>query len=259
MLSGAAIVWTGAQETEKKETTTPAGDLQETLKEWVLTRQLISREKAAWQEQKKTWTDLNEIRRLEKESLNEFIESARSRVPKITEEKAALASEEKALRDWRKESLRKIDEWEKKLLPLLPLFPAPLEDSLKEPITRLKAASIAEDEEPRPLQDRTRDVVLILQGFREFQSAVTTERELLAVGGSEPRELDVLYLGLSRAWFVDAAGTFSGYGRPTPGGWVWTEDSGIASRVRKAIEMADNRVPPEFLSLPFPSHKEAQP
>ena len=79
------------------------------------------------------------------------------------------------------------------------------------------------------------------------------------MGGSEPRELDVLYLGLSRAWFVDAAGTFSGYGRPTPGGWVWTEDSGIASRVRKAIEMADNRVPPEFLSLSFPSHKEAQP
>lgn len=239
----------------QEKTSSPAAELQEQLKQWVLTRQLISREKADWAEQKATWQSLNEIRRQEKEQLEEFTTAARKRIPQISAKKEALADEEKDLRQWRKDTLRGVDEWEGSLRPLLSRFPAPLRRSLRDPISRLEAG---EGDDSRPLQERVRDVVLILQGFREFQDSLTIDKEVLSLEGEE-REVDVLYVGLGRAYFTDPSDSVGGYGLPSEEGWKWQVESSIAAEVRKAIEMRRNQIPPEFLTLPIPANPGGQP
>lgn len=242
-----------AQEDQQPATSSAAG-LQEQLKQWVLTRQLISKEKADWAKQKATWESLNQIRKQEKEQLEEFTKAARDRIPTILSKKETLASEEQDLRQWRKDSLRDITEWESTLRPLLPRFPVPLRRSLEEPISRLEASNA----ESRPLQERVRDIVLILQGYRAFQDALTVEKEILTLNGEE-REVDVLYLGLTRAYFIDPSNSLSGFGTPSNAGWAWTVDSSIASRVRKAIEIRESQIPPEFLALPIQANPGGEP
>ncbi len=232
-----------------------AAEVQEQLKQWVLTRQLISKERSSWEEQKETWKNLNEIRTQESTQLQEFTSTAKARVQKLSEKQKSLSDEKKALRSWRTEAVEEVVYLETSLIPLLPTFPTPLRQSLREPLSRLEGTK---DDVERSVQDRARDVIVILQAYREFHNTITLNREVLPLGDQE-REVEILYLGMSRAWFVDAQNKVSGKGLPSADGWVWTEDPALASTVRRAIAMRKNEAPPEFLELPLQLRTEEAP
>lgn len=245
-----AVVSTGVAQEGPAKKVPGAKEVQDELREWVLTRQLISREQSAWQEQKETWRNLNQIRREEIEQLGEFTSSAKTRVDELRTKQTELEKERAALRTWRGEASKEVEQLEKSLVPLLPLFPTPLRQTLREPLERLDAVPGDSDGSERSLQDRARDIILILQAYREFQGTITIDREVISLGGKE-REVEILYLGMSRAWFVDLRDEISGTGIPSPEGWTWTEDPSLASTVRRAIAMRRNEAPPQFLEIPL--------
>ncbi len=222
-----------------------AGDVQETLKQWVLTRQMISREKASWAEEQASLADLNEVRQREIEKLGEFSEVAKSRVAEIDEKRKEFKEEEAALKEWRRELGKQVTTLEKRLLPLIPLFPPPLRAKMEEAITRLEAS-----DPQRPLQHRVRDVLLVMEACLNFQNVLSLDADIRSIDGGE-REVEVLYLGFTQAWYVDRKGVYSGYGTPGREGWVWTEEPALASAVRQAIDVHNRQATPGFVTLPL--------
>ena len=219
--------------------------LQKKTGEWIQTRRLISEEAAAWQTEKAGLADLNAIRTREAAQLDEFIQVAQTRVAELGSKKQALASEQADLKSWRATLESDLARLESDLRPLLKRFPAPLREKIEESLIRLESP-----EPDQPLQNRARDVLLVLQACLEFQNTLTIDTEVREIGG-ERREVDILYLGLTQAWYVDAAGKHSGHGVPGDEGWIWTEDLSLAPRVRSAIEIQSRRAVPAFVELPL--------
>jgi hypothetical protein len=62
--------------------------------------------------------------------------------------------------------------------------------------------------------------------------------------------VDVIYLGLGIAYFVDAAGEVAGMGSPGAGGWQWKLQPELGPKVRDAIAIYRSQKAAEFLGLP---------
>lgn len=219
--------------------------LQKKTAEWIETRRIISEEAARWELEKATLGDLNEIRRRETASLEEFVKAAGERVDALDEQQKKSATEKTGLQQWRAAFEVEITGLENTLKPLLSAFPTPLRDKIGDTIARLEAPT-----EDVPLQNRARDVMLILQAAHEFQNTITLSSEVREVAG-EKHEVEVLYLGMTQAWFTDASGRHSGTGTPGPDGWVWQNDSALASSIRKAIDVQKRAATPAFVTLPL--------
>jgi len=219
--------------------------LQKKTGEWIETRRLIGEEAAAWQTEKNSLAELNAIRAKETAQLDEFVQAATVRIEELTTRKGALAKEQSDLKAWRAKLEADLSALEAGLRPLLSRFPAPLREKIQESLIRLESP-----EADQPLQNRARDLLLVLQACLEFQNTLTLHNEVREIGG-ERREVEVLYLGMTQAWYVDAAGRHSGHGVPGEQGWIWTEDATIASRVRSAIEIQARRTTPAFVELPL--------
>lgn len=219
--------------------------LQKKTGEWIETRRLIGEEAAAWQTEKNSLAELNAIRAKETAQLDAFVEAATVRIEELSTRKGALVKEQTDLKAWRAKLEADLSALEAGLRPLLPRFPEPLREKILESLLRLESP-----EADQPLQNRARDVLLVLQACLEFQNSLTLHTEVREIGG-ERREVEVLYLGLAQAWYVDTSGEHSGHGTPGEGGWVWTEDTSIAARVRSAIEVQARRATPAFVELPL--------
>lgn len=239
----AAISPAKAQEKEKPFPSPT--EVQKKATEWVLTRKLISEEDAAWQGEKASLADLNAIRLKETEQLEEFVKLAGSRVEELAGKRATFTKEESELKAWRAELERKVVELETGLKPLIADFPAPLRDKIQESLIRIEAAEV-----DQALQNRARDILLVLQACLEFQNAITVHTDVREIDG-ERREVEVIYLGMTQAWYVDASNKHSGYGVPGSGAWEWTEDNSIASRVRSTLEIQTRQATPAFVELPL--------
>jgi hypothetical protein len=223
---------------------TPAA-VQQKIREWVKTRKQIGEEAADWETEKRSLTDLNEIRRKEAAQIDELIAAAGNRLKDAEKQRTELLAEEESLRAWRATFEQRIIKLEADLRAQLPKFPPPLRDKAGEAITRL------EDPQPdTPLQNRYRDVLAILSEVGNFQSVVTIDTELREINGAQV-EVEVLYLGLAQAWYADRTGKHAGSGHPGPEGWIWTADASLAGRVREAIAIQRKLAPPAFVGLPF--------
>lgn len=224
------------------------------LEQWVLTKQLISAESASWDSKKANLGELNELRRQEIDQLKTFAEAAGERVTELAGKREAFAEEEKNLKSWRRELESTVGNLEDRVRTMIPVFPEPLRDEVAEVIARLEESGGVEE---APLQQRARDVMMVLQAYQKHQNEITVLTEIRELGGQR-REVEVLYLGLNEAWFVDTSGRFSGVGQPTASGWQWREDSSLASRVRQAIELQARRAEPGFVTLPISGAPLAQ-
>ncbi len=222
-----------------------AAEVQTALKQWVLTEQIISRERANWTAEKETLTELNNLRQRETAQLAEFTKAAASRIEEVDAQRKKFSDEEADLKFWRRSLAAKVASLENEIRPLISLFPVPLRAKVEEAVVRL------ENPDPnRPLQHRSRDVLLVTQAYLNFKNAITLDADIRNIDG-EDREVEVLYLGVTQAWYVDRSGNYSGYGVPTAKGWVWTEESGLASSVANAIAVQSRRATPAFVKLPL--------
>lgn len=229
----------------------PPSVVQEKVREWVRTKKQISAERADWEAQKQSMTDLNELRQREIEKLDEIIEAAGSRLADAEKQRAEMLAEEETLREKRQLLEAEIAEAEAQLRAVVPTFPEPLKAKIHEALGRLENQGA-----DASLQDRYRDLLTILGEAGNFDHTITVDSELRDIAG-EQVEVDVLYLGLARAWYVDRSGAHAGTGIPSAEGWQWTEDRSVAVAVRNAIAVRRKEAPPAIVSLPFPSKSNA--
>ena len=82
-----------------------------------------------------------------------------------------------------------------------------------------------------------------MQACLNFHNSITLDTDVRTIEGAE-REVDIMYLGLTQAWYVDKTGKFAGYGIPTAAGWQWKEERALAGPVRNAINIQSRQASP---------------
>jgi len=222
----------------------PPAAVQETIRQWVEVQERISAEESAWEEERQILADLNELRRREMEKLDESIATSESRVRHFQSRQGELAEERRELRADRDGLLEQIGPLEERTRALLKTFPPPLLDKLGTTVERLEEAG-----PDRPLQERYRDVIAVLLEAGTFHDKITVDTELRTIGDRET-EVEILYLGLGRAYYVTRQGNEAGIGVPADDGWTWTETPRLASDIRKTIAVHRQEAPPSLVRLP---------
>ena len=96
---------------------------------------------------------------------------------------------------------------------------------------------------------RMQVVMALYTELETLQHAIHVVKEVLPAAAS-PREVDVLYLGLSRGYAVAPDDTWAAAGRPGPDGWTWQSTPGIAGEVRRAVQLYRRERIGELVRLP---------
>lgn len=250
LVGGFSVLSVGTAQESKDRTVVPsAAAVQEKLRQWVHVQLLISQERADWDAQKQTLRDLEGLREREVAQLGELIEAAGNRLADAEQQRTDLNAEESMLRERRVDLEQRIDGLEAAARQLLPGLPKPLRDRLGDTIERL--ANDAESDTTVPLQNRYRDVLALLTEIISFQSKLTLDTELRKLDGGTV-QIEVLYLGLGQAYYVDRSSKHAGIGQPGGAdGWIWEEQPELAASVRRTIDIFRKQVSPELVELPL--------
>ncbi len=219
------------------------------IAEWVETERIISSEKADWDADRELLKDLIATLKVENESLDQNLAKSEAEMADVSLHRANLNKRHLKAKDAVVVLSEKIDALELRAQGLLPAFPSPLRDRVgrfAEAIQDPKRSS------KFSLRERLENVVAVLQAANLFQQGINLEKQKFTIGG-KTREFQVLYYGFSVGYFVNAAATTAGYGLPGKDGWDWTQDDGLADKVKEAVAIRNKRAMATFVELPIPS------
>ncbi|BDS08303.1 hypothetical protein NT6N_33430 [Oceaniferula spumae] len=217
----------------------------EMIRQWVQTERLLSEEKNAWKVEKQRMQDLLDLYQEELKLLNEEIEKAGSSADSVDERKGKLEAE---LQEFRA-AQRLLADTMARLLPrmkvLIDRFPEPLQDELGADIDYLRSPEALA--KPR---DVLKSMLAVLSEAGRFNRTITLAEETRTLEGGKKMTVNVLYLGLARAFFATTSGDTAGVGTPSKVGWSWQDRPDFADDVRRAIAVYRKDKQPQLVPLP---------
>lgn len=217
-----------------------------TIEKWVETRQLISRTRADWQSDKDLLEQQIALFERELKSVDESMGKVDTSSAQVGKEKAeaeeSIAAAVKAL-DAAKGFAGNLEAQIKSLVPKLP---EPLQESLKPLLNRLPADASTK----MAATERAQIVVGILNEVDKFQNSVSVFSEKRKNAASEEIAVQVVYVGLGAAYFVNNASDFAGVGAPGAKGWEWTPKPEIAGAVTDVVKIYRSEGGARFVALP---------
>ena len=247
---GLFCVFTGSGFAQQDPPPSDPAKSRELIRQWVKTERLVSEEKTAWQVEKKRMQSLLDLYEKELSLLNEELEKAGSATGLIDQNKEKL---EASLKKYRSAQRLLVDTMAR-LLPrvrgLIARFPQPLRDELSADIDALNAPDALS--QPR---DVLRSTISLLSTAGRFNRSVTLVEENRTLSGGKKISVDVLYLGLARAYYAARSGDSAGVGKPQKEGWEWEPNPSIADDVRQAIAVYRKDKQPQILQLPVAVEK----
>lgn len=218
-----------------------------TLAKWVETRQLISRTRADWQADKQVLEQTVGMFEGELASLTAQSGAVATNSVEVARQRAETETAKAELEAGLALTSRTLAPLEARLRRLTPVLPPPLLKTVQSLVDRLPEELNA-DAVP-PLK-RLQTVITLMNEVEKFNSMVTLSPELRQDPAGGEIKVQVLYLGLAQAWFVDESGDFAGTGVPQAAGWVWTPRKDLGPRIKGVIAMYEEKQPAEFVALP---------
>lgn len=226
-------------------------DVRNIIKEWVDTEKTISAEQQAWQENKSLLNDILTSLNTEEKILRETINNAKQDTTRADEERLELVSKRDEYRrnsDLLKEN---IGLYERQAILLVQQVPIILQDEMGPLINKLNKAGSSN----YSLSERAQTLISILTAIQQFDNNITVANEIRRLNSGKDGEVKTLYIGLSRAFYVDNAKTTAGYGYPKEnapdGSWEWIEQTNLAGDILNAVNIYENRETPALISLPL--------
>lgn len=223
---------------------------------WMALRTTLAQEKREWNEHRQQWEQ--EIALLEKEA--ETLRKEREDVDSFAssfeaERTVALARKERTEAELRK--LRPVlDRAEADLRRWRERIPAGLRPPLATGFAALPATQKEADK--LALARRAQTVAALYAQIETLQNAFQSASETLDVEDGR-RQVDVLYVGLARAFAVSAGNDWAAVGVPSDSGWAWTPAPGEAEAVRRAIDMVNRKASAQLVILPLQVIAKVQP
>lgn len=213
-------------------------ELREAVRAWIELEDRISVERADWQVEKDRMGRLLGLYREELKLLGEELEKAGSSAGGHQERMKKAREEVARLRLAQITATETLATAVPRVLRLAGQFPEPLRAEAADELATLQAWKV-EDE----ARDGLRALLGVLSRADGFHRRLTRTREV-----REGREVEVIYLGLARAYYV--AEGMAGIGVPKAGGWEWTEKAELAGELNRALAMLEQRRPPAVVKLP---------
>ncbi|WP_159434884.1 DUF3450 family protein [Rubritalea squalenifaciens] len=213
------------------------------IQQWVQTERMITEEKADWKIEREQLNDLIKLYETEMALLKDEVEKAGESHVELDKEKATLESEVKQMRADRRKLGLKVRDISKRMLEVSARFPKPLKDLLSADLYTLESV-----EDETQMRDGVVALANILKEAGRFNRAVYFSEEMQALEDGEKRQLQVLYLGLGRAYFV--SGDKAGVGMPGADGWQWSIREGIDNRVKTTIRVFKKSSQAGLVKLP---------
>lgn len=239
-LIGLTPLW--AQETEPD---TAVVELRATIGKIVDAETQRSREVADWEARKQEMGMLLEVHRKELELLTEELDKAGASAGGFDERKQAAEADLAKLKEARRVVKEAVVKAKPRALALAKRLPAPLKEEV-EVDRQILEAWTAEAEAREGLQA----ILAIVANAERFNRRITrTEEE------RDGREVEVLYLGLARAYYADRSG-HAGVGVPGKDGWEWTANPALSGELRNAFSQLDRKLPPKVVNLPVQIQEE---
>ncbi len=225
----------------------PLAETRSTLEKWVEARQLASKSRADWQSDKELLEQSLDLFTREMKAVDDQAARLGTNSVQVDKERAQAEASLKSSNDGLQQARSFAAGIEGKILKLVPRLPAPLQEILKPNLRRLPANP---GEARANASDRIQVIAAILNELDKFNNAITLFNERRRNDKGEEVAVDVVYVGLGAAYFVNDSGDFAGVGSPGETGWVWRAQGGIAQAVRDVIRIYRNDEPARFVSLP---------
>ena len=99
--------------------------------------------------------------------------------------------------------------------------------------------------------ERMQYVSTVLNRCAQFNQTLNGGDEVLTPGGeTEPRVMEVVYLGLAEAYALDRVSGNAYLGFPGAQGWVWEAHPELVAPISKLVAVYKDKADPEFVELP---------
>lgn len=215
-------------------------ELRETISKIVDLQTTESEERLDWKARKDEFAALLDLQARELKLLDEELNKAGQSAPSHSEATEEIKTEIAALKQARSLATEAVSRNLPRIISLAKRFPQPLLKEAEIELATLSAWKPAD--EPR---DALRSILTLLAKAEQFNRRFTRSNEI-----RDGREVDVLYLGLAQAFYMDQKDQ-AGIGKPGDNGWEWKSNPEIRSELSKAFETLDKKRPPTMVTLPL--------
>ena len=223
------------------------------IQEWVQTEQLISEETTEWNIEKAALLDIKNALKTEIIELDKRLEESEEEAEGAAMQRTELLEQKSEIEETTHSLLEGVDSLQIQVEEAFKILPTPLVKRLQP--FRQKLNNRIENNNIS-LRQRVDTLLSLLQAISLYHRNISLERQEFSLEDGVSREFQVMYFGLSIAYFVNKSGTVAGYGSPSKSGWVWKRDDSLALEISTGVDMVNNRAMPRFLKLPFPQPKE---
>lgn len=218
-----------------------------TLAKWVETQQIISKEQQDWRQGKELLESRIALLKDEIGGLQTRIDGLMTGANEADRKKSEFVQQDETLQAASSTLAARVSAMEAHVRRLEVRLPAPAKERVAPLFNRMPADSARTNVS---LAERFQNVVGIANEINKLNNEITMTSEVRTLSDGKPSEVRVIWVGLGQAYYVSAAGTEAGVGRPGTEGWEWTNDDSIAPRVAAAVEVLQNKGKPAFLPLP---------
>ncbi|MCC5807996.1 MAG: DUF3450 family protein [Opitutales bacterium] len=207
-----------------------------TIEQMVRVRTTLSETRRDWEIYQETAQRRIDLFRSERDDLRLRLEETEARTTEAERRIAAIREDIDAVRAANRSIQEALPGLEARLREIAQYFPRPLRNRTERLIGQLGRSQQA--------SDRMAVVVGLLNEADRFNSLFTVDVDERRLDDGEIVSVDVIYIGLAFAYYVDREGNVAGYGVPADGGWEWTEQTELVGPVRRAVEFYAGRVKP---------------
>lgn len=246
--AGAAV---GLAQSDGEETGASIDMTRSQLEQWVETRRIISQEKRDLEIARETLRDRIAVLEAEVEDVRTRIDETRENLSKTDEQFEELTSENEMFKRASEVLRSAVVKLEGEVKALLSRSPVAIADKVK-----VLSQQIPDDPEQTEmsLANRYQNVIGVLNEVNTFNGKITVTSEKRELSGGQTAEVTVMYLGISKAYYVDNKARIAGVGTPAGeggSGWVWTRADGSAVEIDRAIKIYRNTEVADFVDLPL--------
>lgn len=227
--------------------------LEETRKvfqELVAARQDIADNQASWMVRKQSLLDAIDLAKLEIDLLQERIKATENQSTQAERDRIRLNGEIEELKEASAVVAGTIRSLEQRVLALVNALPSDTKENLSRLTKRIPDRNVPENRVKASLGERMQNIVGLLNQIEVFNNGIQVLTEVREIGGQNV-SLEVFYIGLAKAYYVNRDKGVAGYGEVTKeSGWVWKEDPALIDPISRMIRVYKNEIPAEFVVLP---------
>jgi hypothetical protein len=222
-------------------------DTREVMKRWIEQQQLISKERAEWQQGKEILSARVELLKKEIATLQEKISEAKTKVSASESEVSKAQTEDQVLAAAQAQLADAVEGMELKIREMFKSLPDPVQARVQQLYQRIPTETTTK---APVVAERFQNVLGILNEVNKSNNEISFSQEVRTLANGNPAEVRAIYIGLAQAYFVNSQGNEAGIGRPTPLGWTWESSKTIAHDVLNALDILQGKQSPAFVPLP---------